>query len=266
MSLWHAVLLGLLQGLTEFLPVSSSGHLVLAQYALGLDLSSGATFEVMLHLGTALSIVTVYRHRVVEIVGGMLRGVGNPRAAYTESDSVRMGCHILVAMLPLALAYILFGEALESLFAHPSVASLMLVVTGVLLWLTLLAPRANGQSNIRNALLIGVAQAAALTPGISRSGATICTGLYLRMRPDIAADFSFLMVLPAIAGAALLKGMTLFESSSAVAPWPILVGTAVAYVAGVLAIRAVLHVVRRGRLHYFAYYCVAVGLLGLIWV
>ncbi len=266
MTLWQAILLGLLQGLTEFLPISSSGHLVLAQFALGLELTTGADFEVMLHLGTAFSIITVYWRRIGTIAQGVLRGLRQPGTAYARSENVRIAWHILVAMLPLMLVYVFFGDAVEAAFAHPPVACLMLIVTGVLLWLTILAPRTSSGFTVGKSLVVGVAQAAALLPGISRSGATICTGLYLRVRPETAVDFSFLMVLPAILGAALLKSAALLEVSSAAVLWPGLAGTVVAYASGIIAIRMVLKVVRRGRLHYFAYYCVAIGLLGLIWV
>ena len=265
MTWWQAILLGLLQGVTEFLPVSSSGHLVLAQYVLGIELTEDVAFEVMLHFGTALSIITVYRNRIVALIGGMLRSLPRPLTTYRTQSEVRIGWHILIATIPVAVAYILMGDTLESAFTSPRLACLMLIVTGILLWLTLLAPQGRRKHSAPTALITGVAQMMALLPGISRSGSTICTGMYLKVDPETATDFSFLMVLPPILGAALLKTIDLVQATAPIDDWvPILLGTVVAYGSGVVAIMIVLNVVRRGRLHYFAYYCAAVGVLGLI--
>jgi len=260
MTWWQAIILGLVQGLTEFLPVSSSGHLVLGQHLLGIALTDDVAFEVMLHLGTAGSIITVYHARIGTLVGQMVRSL--PHAANRTDPEVRLGWQIALSCVPVGLAYVLLGDMFEAAFMKPRLACAMLLVTGGLLWLTRLAPTGQRATSAWTALLTGVAQVAALLPGISRSGATICTGLYLRVDPEAAADFSFLMVLPPIAGAALLKVTDMTAQVAAVDWVHVLVGTAVAYASGVLAIRVVLNFVRRGRLHYFAYYCVGVGLLG----
>lgn len=264
MTWWQAAILGLVQGLTEFLPVSSSGHLVLGQHVLGIGMTQDVAFEVMLHLGTALSIITVYRARITTLMGQIMRSLPSLRQAYRTRAEMRLGWQIVLSSVPVGLAYILFGDIFEAAFMYPRLACAMLIVTGGLLWLTLLAPKGRRATTWGTALLTGLAQTAALLPGISRSGATICTGLYLKVDPETAADFSFLMVLPPILGAALLKMVDLTAHAAVIDWMPILVGTVVAYGSGVLAIRVVLNFVRRGRLHCFAYYCVGAGVLGWI--
>ena len=264
MTWWQAVILGLVQGLTEFLPVSSSGHLVLGQHILGITLTQDVAFEVMLHLGTAGSIITVYHARIGTLSGQMIRSLARPHVAYRTHSEVRLGWQIILSCVPVGLAYVLLGDTLEAAFMNPRLACAMLLITGGLLWLTRLAPAGRRATSVWTALLTGLAQTAALLPGISRSGATICTGLYLQVDPRAAADFSFLMVLPPIVGAALVKVADMTAQSAAIDWIPVVVGTVIAYASGVLAIRVVLNFVRRGRLHYFAYYCFGVGLLGWI--
>ena len=264
MTWWQAIILGLLQGLTEFLPISSSGHLVLAQHVLGIQLTPDVTFEVLLHTGTALSIMTVYRHRLGAIVTDTVRTFLHTRKAYRTNTNVRTAWLVIFASIPAGMAYVFLDLQLEWTYARPWFACMMLIVTGVLLGFTILARSQGGQVTIWKSLFMGVAQAVSLLPGMSRSGATISTGLLFGIKPEAAADFSFIMVLPAILGATLIKGMALLQSPEAVDWLPILLGTVIAYGAGIFAIRVVLDFVRRGRLHTFAFYCVGVGILGLI--
>ncbi len=271
MTWWQATLLGLLQGLTEFLPVSSSGHLVLAQYLFGLDaaMAEEVTFEVFVHFGTAMSILTVYWKRITAMTATTLRSVANPTmlgAQYRESEEMRLAVLVLVSMIPTAIVYVIFKDNLEAAFADPRLVSGMLMVTGVLLLLTGLRRNPSGEVNGIKALVIGIAQSVAMIPGISRSGATICTGIYMNVDRVKAADFSFLMVLPVILGATLLKALEMFDTPSAVGPVALLLATAVAYVSGVWAIRVVIQFVKRGNLRVFAYYCLVVGLIGLLFI
>ncbi|MEM1128350.1 MAG: undecaprenyl-diphosphate phosphatase [Bacteroidota bacterium] len=263
MTWWEAALLGLVQGLTEFLPVSSSGHLVLGQYLLGLDAEADVTFEVLVHFGTVLSILTVYWRRVLRLITAVFKGLARPVQAYAEDDDVRMAAHILITLVPTGLVYVLLREQLEAAFGSPKLVCGMLIVTGILLLLTLLRRDPSGRITPLKALLVGLAQAAAMIPGISRSGSTICTALYQNVTPSDAADFSFLMLLPVVLGATLLKVLDLTEQASSVDTVGLAIGTLVAYVSGVLAIRVMLDFVKKGRLQYFAYYCFAVGGLGL---
>jgi undecaprenyl-diphosphatase len=270
MTWWQAALLGLVQGLTEFLPVSSSGHLVLGKQLLGLQTgqAGNVTFEVFVHFGTVLSILTVYSQEVAGLTREAFDAALNPGsvgARYRERPTFRLGVFILLTLVPTGIVYLLFKDALEAAFSSPQLVCGMLVVTGVLLLLTLLRPNPDGELGPAKALLVGVAQSAAMIPGISRSGSTICTALYQNVKPEQAANFSFLMLLPVVIGATVLKSADLVEQGPTADWLPLAIGTAVAYGSGVIAIKLMIDFVKRGNLQYFAYYCFAVGGLGL-WV
>ena len=295
MTWWQAAILGLIQGLAEFLPISSSGHLVLGETLLErfAGLTAGdtgdVTFEVFVHFGTALSILTVYRQRIGRILrdafgaltdadawrqavrpGRIERARGDdlsydaPEASGGPVPSLRLALLVLVTMVPTFIGYVLFEEPLEALFGDVRFVCGALIVTGVLLLLTRLRPDPDGVLSPAKAVLIGVAQTCALVPGISRSGSTICTAIYLNVDRKEAADFSFLMLLPVVLGATLLKTLDMIEVGMTVGAVPLLVGTVVAFASGVFAIRAVQVLVQRQSLQYFAYYCFAVGGLGLL--
>ena len=270
MTLWEAAFLGLVQGLAEFLPISSSGHLVLGQYLLGIR-SGGkdVTFEVFVHFGTVLSILTVYRRPVGKMIGSVVGGLRHPSEAvrrYADDALFRTAMLILLTMVPTGLLYFMFRHLIESAFDKPRLVCLMLIVTGVLLLLTLLRKKPDGDLNGLKAFVVGVSQAAAMIPGISRSGATICTALYQNVAPERAANFSFLMLLPVVLGATLIQSIEIFANGVAFDWLALAIGTSSAYVSGVIAIRVLLDVVRRGRLQYFAYYCFAVGIAGLLFL
>ena len=267
MTWWEALLLGLIQGLTEFIPVSSSGHLVLGQHLLGLGADQAdVTFEVFVHFGTVLSILTVYWNDVAELLGEAWAGLRAPGAVptrYAENDTFRLGVFILITLVPTGVAYVLFREPLEQAFNSPQFTSAMLLVTGVLLLLTMIRPQPEGELSVIKSFVVGVAQSFALIPGISRSGATICTALYQNVRPERAANFSFLMLLPVVVGGTVLRSLELAEQGVRTAGLSLFLGTGAAYGSGIVAIHVVLDVVRRGNLEYFAYYCFLVGGLGL---
>ncbi len=269
MTWLEAFILGLLQGLTEFLPVSSSGHLVLGKHLLGIgtDPGSGLVFDIMLHLGTVLSIVVVYRVELAKLTLGFFRTLARPSewsTQYKTDSPFRTSVFILVSMIPAGAAYAVWGSQLEEAFSNPRIAAGMLLVTGILLTLTLLKRHPSGRLTLRRVILIGIGQALAMIPGISRSGATICTALYQDVEPGKAADFSFLMLLPVVVGGALLKTVSVFQTHAPLAWGPVLFGTLVAFISGIVAIRTVLHFVRQGKLHWFAIYCFALGIVGLI--
>ena len=267
MTWWEALLLGLVQGITEFVPVSSSGHLVLSQHLLGIGAEEAdITFEVFVHFGTVLSIFTVYGREVGELVreaGQALRAPLSVPTRYRENDTFRLGVFILITLIPTGIVYVLFKTELEQAFGSPRFTCAMLLVTGILLLLTLLRPHPKGELSPLKAFVVGVGQAAAMIPGISRSGATICTALYQNVTPERAANFSFLMLLPVVLGATLIKGIELVEKGLGTDWLPLFIGTVAAYASGIAAIYVVLDFVRRGNLQYFAYYCFAVGGLGL---
>lgn len=269
MEWWEALVLGLLQGLTEFIPVSSSGHLVLGKYLLGVELTDSVTFEVFVHLGTVFSILTLYWNRAFSIVRETLAALVRPSKIgirYRERLDVRFGLLILLTLVPTGLVYVLAHDWLKAAFSDPYLVCGMLIVTGGLLLLTVLRPNPKGPLTPLKAFVIGFAQAAAMIPGISRSGSTICVALYQNVTPKTAADFSFLMLLPVVLGASLIDTFEIVENGSSVGLVPLLIGTVVAYVSGVFAIKVVLEVVQRGKLQYFAYYCFAVGGLGLLFI
>lgn len=268
MNWWEAALLGLIQGLTEFLPVSSSGHLVLGQYVLGIA-ADDITFEVFVHFGTVLSIVTVYRTRIADLIKQTWIGVTQPSRVvlhYRGNANFRFSLFILLSMIPTGTIYVLFKDPLEASFGDPRLTSAMLLVTGTVLLLTRFRKHPDGPLTPLKALVIGTAQSAAMIPGISRSGATIGAALYQNVSPEEAANFSFLMSLPVIVGATGIEALTLVSQGLTGRFIPILIGTLIAYAAGILAIKIVIDFVRRGNLEYFAYYCYAIGLLGLIFI
>jgi|SRR5690554_5471801 undecaprenyl-diphosphatase len=269
MSWWEAALLGLVQGLTEFLPVSSSGHLVLGKHLLGLTIAEedALAFDIFVHFGTVLSILTVYWSEVFRIVRECALAAIRPGAfveTYRSSDAVRLGVFILITLIPTGIVYLVFREPLEAAFDNPKLVSGMLLVTGLLLLLTLLRRHPTGKLTPLKAFVIGLAQSSAMIPGISRSGATICTALYQNVKPERAADFSFLMLLPVVIGATLVKSVGIGSTGLVMGWLPVLTGTLTAYVSGVVAIKLMLASVRRGKLQYFAIYVFLIGIAGLV--
>ena len=256
MSPWEALILGIVQGATEFLPVSSSGHLVVAQELLSVRIE-GVLFEVAVHVATLLSIALVYRRRIVDLVVGMIR---------RESDAWGYVGLLVLATLPAAVLGLAFEDRLEALFDDPVVPGVAL--TGLLLWSSraALARDPSRKPWARAALLIGLAQAFALIPGISRSGSTVVAALWLGISPAEAAAFSFLMALPAIAGAAVLQVPDLLAGPPEIGVTALAVGGVAAAVTGVVAIRTFVEMLRRRSFHQFAVYVWILGAAFLTWV
>ena len=257
MSVWEALILGIVQGATEFLPVSSSGHLVMTQAVLSIDIS-GVLFEVAVHLATLLSILVVYRARVADLTRGAMRG---------DAENLRYIGMIIVATIPAGLLGVLAKDRIEVLFDNPYVPGFALIVTGAILWSSRSAlRRATGmQPTWSVAALIGVAQAFALVPGISRSGTTVVVALWLGLEAREAAAFSFLMAVPAIAGAAVLQIPELGDLAS-LSKTALIVGGVAAAVTGVLAIRTFVAMLGREAFHLFAPYCWLVGSAYLVFL
>jgi len=249
----ESVLLGLLQGLTEFLPVSSSGHLVLAQSLLPGFRQPGVLFDVLLHGGTLGAVLVYFRREVGELLASLRPG-GDP-------SHRRLALLLVVATVPTGLIGVLFKDQLEALFHAPRAAAAMLLVTGVLLWVSeaLARPRLGLEGlGYGRALVVGVVQGLAIVPGISRSGSTIAAGTLLGIRGEDAARFSFLLSVPAVLGAVVLQAREL----GGVDPGALAVyaaGALAAFCAGLWAIRFLLAVIRRGRFRWFAVYCWCLG-------
>ncbi|MBU0983180.1 MAG: undecaprenyl-diphosphate phosphatase [candidate division Zixibacteria bacterium] len=253
MSFWEAALLGLIQGLTEFLPVSSSGHLVLGQALLGVK-QPGVAFELLTHLGTLLAVLIYFRARILQLIKSVFDS--------NLTEERRIVVMLVVATLPLVLIGTLFESYLEQFFSNPWVAANMLLATGAVLLTTRLFKDGKREVRTPGAIAMGLAQCLALLPGLSRSGSTIAFGMLAGVSAERAAEFSFLMAIPAILGAVVYKARELSHLDTGLL-LPYLVGTAVAFGSGLFAVYAVLAVIRKGKFEYFAYYCFAAGVVGL---
>ena len=258
MDTLQAIILGIIQGLTEFLPVSSSGHLQLANALLGtsLDPEADLTFGLTLHAATVLSTIVVLWREIWLLLRGCFSRTFTGEQAYVLK--------IVISMIPIAVVGFCFMEFVEQAFSSLLVVGLMLLLTSALLSFAYYAkPREKSNISYRDAFVIGLAQAVAVMPGLSRSGTTIATGLLLGNRKDTVAQFSFLMVLPPILGNALLdvvKG----EFGGGVDALPLVAGFFAAFVTGCLACRFMLEIVKRGKLVWFAAYCAVAGALATI--
>jgi undecaprenyl-diphosphatase len=256
MTWWQGAVLGLVQGLTEFLPISSDGHLDVAKALMRLP-RAGLVFDLVVHLGTLCAVFVMYWRRLGELIGGAVRG---ERAAWGYVALLAIGT------VPAGIV----GIAAEDFFAREFPAAqvgVQFLVTGLILWSTRFVRPAPPEDRLTpgNATLIGVAQAAALFPAISRSGTTVATGMWLGIDPVKAGEFSFLLSIPAIAGAAVLELPKLGGALHEVGPAPLLVGFAVSLVSGVFAIRWLITLLRRRAFHWFAPYCWAIGVLAIVW-
>jgi undecaprenyl-diphosphatase len=262
METWKALVLGAVQGLTEFLPISSSGHLVAFQTLFGLT-ESLLFFDIMVHLATLGSLAAVFREDLFWL-GRSVASKSNPDPSMRASG-LQMVWLLIVGTLPAAVMGSLFHKPLERLFGNPAFAGSMLLVTGLFLWTTRKIPagaRRLDAMRWSDALLIGVAQGFGLVPGISRTGATIVAALVLGLERDLAARYSLLLAIPAICGAVILGALK--GGFTAAGLGVVLGAMTVAFVTGYAALKIVLRVVVAGRLSAFAPYCWLFGLLVLV--
>jgi len=254
MDIINAILLGLIQGLTEFLPVSSSGHLEIAKSILGEDKvgQESLLMTVVLHFATALSTIVIFRKDLVEIFKGLFK--------FKNAESFQFALKIVLSMIPAALIGLFLNDEIEALFGGAlTLVGGMLLITGVLLFLADKAKSSSKQVGIKEAVLIGVSQAIAILPGISRSGATISTAVILGIDKEKAARFSFLMVVPLIFGKMakdVLSGSIQYESTTFL---PLLIGFIFAFITGLAACKWMIKLVKNSQLKYFAYYCFVIG-------
>ena len=262
MTVLEGVLLGLLQGLTEFLPVSSSGHLALAEHFFSIE-SPGVTFEVFVHFGTAMAVVFFFRKRIANIIVALGRCVA--RLQYDAAE-VRLALHLLLATVPAAAAGYFLAPRIEAAFTSPALVSILLMVTGFILWFSgKLFPGTKERGTWLDALAIGAAQALAILPGISRSGSTITAGLAVGLERRAAAEFAFLLSVPVIFGAAAASLGDDLAAGSSSGP-ALAVGTLAAFVSALPAIALLLRAVTAGKLANFAYYCWVMGAVSLTFV
>ncbi len=272
MDVGNAIILGIIQGLTEFLPVSSSGHLVLGEHLLGIT-EQGIVFEVFVHFGTLLAVFTVFRQDLLDLAKSFFRMFGAEaresglKSYYENDEYFRLLIYIIIGTIPAVVIGLLFEDHIERAFNSPRIASAMLIVTAIILALTFFTKKTGKQLTLRNTFLMGLAQALAIIPGISRSGSTISTGLYQKVDGETSARFSFLLAIPAILGATLLESLKLANSELGGDMFLLLsAGMIASYVSGFIAIETLLAIVKKGKLYYFAPYCLIIGILGLLFI
>lgn len=265
MELLKAVLLGLVQGFSEFLPISSSGHLVLASEILNFH-EEGIAFEVFLHFGTLLSVLVAFRKEIGKMIIAPYLVWIKKTTDEEIQEFLRWDWYVILATIPAAVVGLTFKDELEALFSSVLLVVVLLMITGLIMWSSKFMREKGTVLTGGNTFLIGLAQAFAILPGISRSGSTIVSGLAMGINRETVAKFSFIMSLPAIAGAFILK----FKDLMAVPPAAdqilnLVIGTIVSAVSGYIAILWLLDVVKKGKLEWFGYYCMAVSVSGFIW-
>lgn len=262
MSWIEALILGLVQGLTEYLPVSSSGHLAIGSEFFGIEGEENLAFTVAVHVATVLSTLVILWKEIDWIFRGLFKCQLNEETKYV--------LNIVVSMIPVGIVGVFFKDYVEEVFGSGlAIVGAMLLLTAVLLTFSYYAkPRQKEKISLRDAFIIGLAQACAVMPGLSRSGSTIATGLLLGNKKETLAQFSFLMVIPPILGEALLdvvKGLNGEEAFGGIDALPLTVGFMAAFVSGCLACKWMINIVKKGKLIYFGIYCAIAGVLTLMY-
>lgn len=263
MSWFEALILGIIQGLTEYLPVSSSGHLAIASALFGIDGEQNLTFTVVVHVATVLSTLVILWAEIAWIFKGLFKGAMNAETTYTFK--------IMLSMIPIGIVGVFFKDQVEEIFGSGlAVVGCMLLLTAALLAFSYFyKPSARHDISYRDAFIIGLAQAMAVLPGLSRSGSTIATGLMLGDHKEKLAQFSFLMVIPPILGEALLDGMKIVKESAQataeISTMALVVGFFAAFITGCVACKWMLNIVKKGKLVYFAIYCGIVGVATILY-
>jgi undecaprenyl-diphosphatase len=267
MSILEAFILGFVQGLAEFLPVSSSGHLALLQHFFGIEGDRVLTFTVLLHFGTLVAVFAVYRQTIWELIkelGALIKDVCTGKGLRPGANETRkLGLMIIIASIPAATVGLLFDDYVERVFTSVAVIGVCLIVTGTILFFAErigAGKRDLNHANFRNAFAVGIFQAIALLPGISRSGSTIVGGLFMGFTKDLAVKFAFLISIPSVLGAVMLEIPDVIKEGLAGDMLsPAIVGTVVAAVSGYAAIKVMIRVVTGKKLFVFSFYTWAVG-------
>ncbi len=258
--MFEAIILGIVQGLTEFLPVSSSGHIELGSVLLRLESKENLLFSIAVHAATALSTIVIFRHELWSLTTNVLK--------FQWNDETKWSAKIILSMIPVGVIGVLFEDEITQLFSGRVVlVGSMLIVTGSLLSFTYFNKEHNKEINYLSAFIIGIAQSIAIMPGISRSGATIATALLLKVRREEAAKFSFIMVLIPIMGASLLKIKDFVDNPQLSMDIPaisLIGGFIAAFISGLIACRWMINIVKNGKLIYFAIYCFLIGSIAII--
>lgn len=260
----QAIVLGLIQGLTEFLPVSSSGHLAIGKEILGVEAAEDLVFEVVVHTATVLATIIVFRKQILQLLQGLFKFKYND-----ETDYIAKIC---ISMIPVGLVGVFLKDYVEAAFSSLTVVGAALILTALLLFFSdSAAAKKKGEANVsrngisfKQAIIIGIGQAFAVIPGLSRSGTTISTGLISGVKRENVAQFSFLMVLVPILGEAFLNIVGGDMAASSVGAIPLVLGFVSAFVSGLFACKVMIALVKRAKLKWFAIYCAAVGITTVI--
>lgn len=255
MPFWEIIILSIIQGITEFLPISSSGHLVIANHLFGLNNpETNLLLIVLLHVASLIAILISFYDEIIDII----------------TSNFRVLLLVIVGTIPAGLIGVFLSEYIEQLFTKPLVVGIGLILTGLYMMLSELhwksTPTSLERATIKQALWVGIAQAVAIIPGISRSGLTLATGLFNDWEKQAAIKFSFLLAIPVITGASLLKLKDFSKLSVSFQPIPILVGFIICLAVSLLSIGFLVKMVRRGHLSYFAWYCLIVGICTIVFV
>jgi len=265
LEILKVIILGIVQGLTEFLPVSSSGHLVLAAEFLNFH-EEGVAFEVFVHLGTLLSVLIAFREDIIHMVHAPFQMLFSKKDKIEAKKYLMWDIYIVIGTIPAVVIGLLFKSQIEDAFSSIFLVIIMLSITGVILLLSKYEPQKNEDISPLKSILIGMAQAFAILPGISRSGSTIVTGLFLGLDRETSAKFSFLLAIPAILGASVIKVFDLLSAGGSQIPVSyLIIGSLAAFVSGYMAIFWMLKIVKRGKLEWFAFYCFFVVIISSVW-
>ena len=261
MNWFEALVLGLVQGLTEYLPVSSSGHLAIGAYLFGINGEDNLTFTIMVHVATVLSTLVILWKEIDWILKGLFK--------FQMNEETKYALNIVISMIPVGIVGVFFKDKVEEVFGSGLfIVGCMLLVTAVLLTFSYFAkPRQKENISPLHAFIIGLGQALAVLPGLSRSGTTIATGLLLGDKKEKMAQFSFLMVIPPILGEALLdllKGLKDEETLGGIDAFPMIIGFVAAFISGCLACKWMINIVKKGKLVYFGIYCAIAGAVTII--
>jgi len=264
-ELIKAIILGLVQGLSEFLPISSSGHLVIFAEILNFQ-EEGIAFEVFVHFGTLLSVLLAFRQEISKMITAPYAIWVNKSIDPELKEFINWDFYVIIATIPAVIIGFTLKDQIEGLFSNILLVFLTLMVTAILMITAQFLKFRNKDLNYSRSFLIGIAQAIAILPGISRSGSTIFMGMSLGVEREKVARFSFIMSLPAVFGATILKLKDLIDApavSSGILN--LIIGTIVAFVSGYFAIIWLLDIVKKGKLQLFGYYCLVLSISGLIW-
>jgi undecaprenyl-diphosphatase len=260
MEWYEALILGLIQGLTEFLPVSSSGHIEIGKALFGVDGKDNLYFSILVHGATVLSTIIVFRKDILELISGLFKFSYNEETSYISK--------IIVSMIPVAIVGLFLKDYVEAFYNNGNIAfvGIMLFITASLLVTTMIKRKKERSIGYIDAFIIGIAQAFAVIPGISRSGATISTGILLGNKKAQLAKFSFLMVLIPILGENFLELVKGDFVTSGIPISSLLIAFLAAFISGLLACKAMVNLVKKGKIYWFAIYCIIMGLIAILFI